>query len=110
MIALAGSTWAVIGAAGALYVAMSIRIARRMGRIGYNPIAWFFINVAMTAVPAMIVLLHRQNRQIELQSSDGPRRCRHCDAVLPAALDRTGPSGIAECPSCGMKLDEEHLA
>ena len=110
MIALADSTWAVIGVAGALYVVMSVRIARNMGRIGYNPIAWFFINVVATAIPAMIVLLHHRSRQCGLRSSDGPGRCRHCNALLPATLDRTEPSGIAECPSCGMKLDEEYLA
>ena len=110
MIALAELTWAVIGVAAVLYIAMSVRIARTMGRAGYNPIMWFFINVAATAIPAMIVLLHYRSIWTGSRFPDRTRRCRHCNALLPPHLDRTEPYGIAECPSCGMKLDEEHLA
>jgi len=110
MIALTGTVWAVIAAAAVLYVSTSVRVARSMGRIGRSRTAWFFITLVLTAVPASVVLLRHHRRAAEGWTVDGPACCRHCGALLGSSPDPAPPSAVTECPSCGMKLDEEHLA
>jgi len=49
--------WLVVLVAGGLYVFMSVRVARQMGKTGRSTLRWLFITLCFTAIPAGVVLL-----------------------------------------------------
>ena len=106
--------WVFLGLIAAAYVGMCVRIARRVGRTGRNPVAWFFITLVLTAIPAGVVLLRRGASQPRPASEREPaeerlRRCPHCGGFLDCLESGPG-AGPGICPHCGMKTEKEHLA
>ena len=109
----------LLGVLGLLYVLISLRVAWRVGQSPGRRALWFVVTVALTAIPASLVLLHRQRaeaakRRRESTSEKRLRRCMHCGGLLPeeapAAMDVEGAGAGQTCPHCGMKLDSTHIA
>ena len=107
--------WWLVGLIAA-YVLLCVRVALRMKRIGRSPVAWFFITMLLTALPAAIVLLRHHKRQALQQparesrpaSLEGPLRCPHCGRVIVELVE--APGGIATCPQCGLPVERERPA
>ena len=104
-------TWLI--AAGVMYLLLCLRIALHARRLGRNAIAWFFITLFFTALPAMILFIRssiqaqkKNSGQTASPDSGKVTRCRHCGHILagskPAAV-----GGVKTCPGCNMILDEE---
>ncbi len=49
--------WPIFGLIVGMYVLMTFRTAKQMGRSGRNATKWFIITFFLTAIPAGIVLL-----------------------------------------------------
>ncbi len=119
MLALTNMQWGLTCLLAILYLFTCARVAAAMKQAGRNPLAWFFITLCLTAVPATIVLWIDRYRSLkspresraerEPRKPPGPRRCPHCQAVIPGELP-AGPDGTATCPDCGLTIDEVHLA
>jgi len=109
MMAQGSTYWIVLALVAAMYVIMCIRVARRMVHIGRSGVAWFFISLFLTSIPAARALRrhYRQARSADRANRRAAGRCRHCGAVLGESTTDSEP---AVCPQCGMKLTEETLA
>ena len=102
-----------------LYVLTCVRVALGARRVGRNPVLWFFITLALTAVPACILFARDRNRQSRESTGsaergrDGltpraPVRCLQCGALIdPHEWEGATP---ALCPRCKLPFDKVHLA
>jgi hypothetical protein len=110
------ATRMIFGIAAVFYVFLSVRIALHARKRGRSALAWLFITLFFTAVPALVMFIadwlrwRRQRRSGAART--GPPRlltCRHCSGTFgPAELDRS--SGAPVCPRCGMIFNEDILA
>ena len=113
--------WVLVAGLAALYVLTSVRVALSFRRTGRNPVAWFFITLFFTAVPAAVYMAwchFRHGGQATPDAADSARakedlsaarRCRHCGTVITDE-QRPAPAGIRTCPNCRLPIEEDHLA
>lgn len=115
MIALTSLQWTVIALLAVMYVFTCVRVAMHMRRLGRSPVAWFFVTLFLTAVPASVVMLREYRRRRDAAAAGPGRadpdavRCPHCGAVI-AGPGKETPSGVVICPECRQPLGEDRYA
>lgn len=110
MATMSDSQWLLMAILGVLYVVLCVGVAIRMGKAGRSAVAWFFITVVFTAIPACLLVLRRTARRARDEADhirQAPRRCRHCGGLL---VEESPQGGGELCQHCGMTLETEHLA
>ena len=106
--------WILVALAATVYLATCARAAMAARRLGRRPLAWFWITLLGTAIPAMIVFgldmrrRKRELREARARQAVAPLRCPHCQAILGAEEHGAGPLKV--CPRCRLSIDEVKLA
>ncbi|MDY6913884.1 MAG: hypothetical protein SVT52_05455 [Planctomycetota bacterium] len=105
MLALTPVQWFVVGVLGLLYVITCLRVAMLARRLGRKPVAWFFITLFFTAIPAVAVLC-RRSKQPSNEPDESATTCPHCRQLISRA-ELNKAAAVTRCPRCGMAFDDE---
>ena len=121
MYGLSDLHWPLLGLLAGLYLLTCVRVAYQARRIGRSPVAWFFITLFLTAIPATIIFVRDQSavqgpsRAGKGRANDASRpqeraivRCPHCQYVIGRA-ERDASAGVTSCPRCELPIDNEEL-
>ena len=121
MYGLSDLHWPLLGLLAGLYLFTCVRVAHQARRIGRNPVAWFFITLFLTAIPATIIFVRDQSSAQRRSGGGGGcandasggqeraiSRCPHCQYMISPA-ERDTSAGVTVCPRCELPIDNEEL-